>query len=89
MTHKETYTDANGRERLIYAAEIKACVGITTCPLRALVFVSRCPIGTAYCIDHDSEKGSLIVCKHFWEVETMDYLPVVKCDHPKARSDPE
>lgn len=84
-----TYKDANGRVRLKTAVDIKACVGVATCPFRVFAFAGGCPTGEVYCVDHDPDKHVSIICPHFWEVETIDYLPVVKCDHPQAESNLE
>lgn len=65
--------------------DIKACVGMY--PWRAFAFVGTgsCPIGREYCFEMSGKQPTIReVCPHFCEVETVDFLTVVKCDHPEA-----
>lgn len=72
------------------AKDIKACVGMWK--WRAFAFVAResCPLDPSreYCFEMGlGEPTHENVCLHFCEVETIDWMSAVKCDHPKAVSD--
>ena len=77
------YAELPGTE----AKDIRACVGMY--PWRAFAFVAKgsCPIEREYCFEmaRDSNRTNE-VCPYFCEVEAIDWLVAVKCDHPQAEA---
>ena len=71
--------------------DIRACVGMWK--WRVFVFVSSCPIqppapARDFCFEMEYRGGiKKRACPHFCEVETIDWLVAVKCDHPEAVAD--
>lgn len=75
-------------QELPEAKDIRACVGMWR--WRAFVFVSResCPIRREMCFEMASGANpTQEVCPHFCDVETIDWMVAVKCDHPEAVAD--
>ena len=83
----ETYTNnVTGKQHRKEAVSLRACVGMW--PWRAFAFTGACPIGEDYCFElATGEHPRQFNCLYFCEVETIDNLVSIECDHPEAESD--